>query len=114
MANQRADFPNDARAVLTYQGQPAGSGTNTLVAAVAGKQIYVLSYCLQATGTTTAQFQDTTPANLSPAWTFQAREGVNRPALANGALFATAPGAGLVLTLGAAVGVNVELQYIIV
>ncbi len=96
-----------------YQGAPAASGVNHIVTAQAGKSIYILSYALQAVGTVTAAWQDTTPTSLSPAWTFQAREGISRTAPAGGYLFATAAGKGLDLNLSAGVAVNVELIYAI-
>jgi|SRR5215831_7728980 len=99
--------------ISTYQGQPATSGTNKLVAGQAGKSIYVISYALQATGTVTAQLKDSGGNGLSPAWTFQAREGISRPSIPGGYLFMTAVSTDLNLNLGGAVGVNVEIQYVI-
>jgi hypothetical protein len=84
------------------------------VAGVAGKQLFVLSYALQALGTVSANFQDAAPtANVrTPAWTFQAREGLSRTAIPGGYLFATDVGEGLDLNLSQAVGVNVEVQFV--
>ncbi len=99
--------------VQSYQGAPASNGVNHLIAAVPGASIYVVAYAIQATGTVNANFQDTGAVQLTPAWVFQAREGISRTAVANGYLLETAKGAGLDLNLSAGVGVNVELEYIV-
>jgi hypothetical protein len=99
--------------VQTFTGQPAASGVNVLVAGSPGKQIYILSYSLQSSGTTTAQLVDTASNNLSPPWSFQAREHIDKHPIAGGFLAATAVGAGLNLVLGAAVGVLVDVHYLV-
>jgi hypothetical protein len=101
--------------LVTYQGAPASSGVNHLVAAVTGKSIYVLSYALLAAGTVTAQFQDTTgtPVKLSPAWPCSATLFISRSPIVGGYLFATSAGQGLDLNLGGATAVNVELQFVV-
>lgn len=100
--------------IQTYQGTPASSGNNVLVAAAAGQSVYVLSYAMQATGTVACGLRDSgSGTQRVPQWSFQAREGISRPAIPGGYLFATDAGKGLDANLNAAVGVNLEIQYVV-
>jgi hypothetical protein len=88
---------------------------NHLVAGATGKSLFVLSFCLQAAGTVSANFQDgpPTPEQRTPAWRFQAREGLSRSAIEGGFLFGTDTGEGLDVNLSAPVPTNIEVQYVL-
>ena len=101
-------------AVTTVFGQPAANGANTFIAAVASKKIRVLGYSIQASGTVTVKFADTAATDLSPAWTFQAREGIVMPSTPGCMWFETAAGLGVNVTLSAAVATNVSAYYVAV
>ncbi|KKK86584.1 hypothetical protein LCGC14_2761790 [marine sediment metagenome] len=94
------------------QTKATGSGDNTVVAAIASTIIRVLSYTLQAHGTVTAQFQDSTSTTLrGPEFDFEAREGVHATSEMHG-LFETVSGKGVDLNLSGAVDVGVSVTYV--
>jgi len=87
--------------------------SQTVVAAVASKQIRCLGYRIQAQGTVSARFiAGSSGANLSQVWSFQAREGtvVNAPF---GAFeFQSSAGEGIAVSLSGAVTADISLVYI--
>lgn len=98
------------------RSRPATSGNNTFIAAQALKTITVLGYRLQAsdavgTSTITVYFTDTSNAQVSQQWEFQAREGVVATAPPGGFEFQCAVGLGLQVNLSASVAVNVSVLY---
>lgn len=89
------------------------SSTTDVVAAVDGKSIYVLGYQLQGKGDVEAKFGDDTPADLSPEWDMNAREGAVVPIKEwPYYYFKTGVGKKLVITLDAAVVVTGNVQYV--
>ena len=82
---------------------------NTIVAAVAGKQIRVLSYTLIADAAVTATWKSGTTA-ISGAMSLPANGGA-APTCQSGVL-QTATGEALMMTLGGAVGVRGHLTYV--
>lgn len=91
----------------------ASSGNNTLVAAVAGKQIVVTSYFFVCDGAVTAQFQSGAGGTaLSGAMSFAANGGiVVCDSGSPDGWFATTAGQLLNLNLGGSVGVRGTLNY---
>ena len=89
----------------------AGSGDNTLVAAVAGKKIRVLSYVLVSAGAVTARFESAASGTaLSGQMTLAASTVVSAPYNKLGH-FETIAGELLNLELGGAVSVDGHLVY---
>lgn len=90
----------------------ATSGDNTLVAAVTGKKIRVLSYILVSAGTVTARFESGAGGTaLSGQMTMAVNTGVSA-AFNEGGWFETAAGSLLNLELSGAVSVDGHLSYI--
>lgn len=94
----------------------SSSGSNTIVAAVAGKKIRVLSYVIIAAGAVTAKWQSAS-TDLTGAMSLAANGGAapSVSVLAPGGvygLFETASGEALNLNLGGAVNVSGHLTYI--
>lgn len=90
----------------------SSSGDNTVVAAVAGKRIRVLSYMLVAAGAVTVRFESGAGGT---ALSGQMSLAANGGAVANfnqGGWFQTAAGSLLNLELGGAVSVAGHLSYI--
>jgi len=104
---------HDVKAYLSYAGNPASSGNNTLINAVSGKVIKVHSYSLQAQGTVTCYFRDgATGSQISQQWKLQDREGVAKAFVpAPAYLFKCSVNTALVLNLNNAVTCSVELVY---
>ncbi len=91
----------------------SASGNTTVVAAVAGKRIYVLRWSVRASGPVTIQWLDTAAAVLSgprPLVAYASDGGDYCPA----SIYQTGVGNGLVLDLSAAVAVGGELTYVVV
>lgn len=89
----------------------SSSGNNTLVAAVTGKKIRVLSYSLVAAGAVTVKFQSgSTGTDLTGAMSIAANGTVSADSV-NG-LFETAASTLLNLSLGGAVSVTGHITYI--
>lgn len=91
---------------------PATSGDNTIVAAVVGKKIRLLSYTIQGSGTVNTRWKSGAATSKGPLLTWQAREGLRAVASAGGFILETAAGAALVLNLSAAVAVAVEVEFV--
>lgn len=89
----------------------ATAGDNTLVAAVTGKQLRVLSYALVAGGAVAVRWKSGAATNLSGAMSFAANGGV-APAWSPVGLLQTVAGDALVLNLSAAVQVSGHLVYV--
>ena len=90
----------------------AGSGDNTLVSAVTGKKIRVLSYALVAAGAVTVRFESGASGTaLTGQMTLAANGGISC-AFNPGGWFETAADALLNLELGGAVSVDGHLSYI--
>lgn len=90
----------------------ASSGNNTIVAAVSGKKIRVLSYKLMGDGAVTAKFQSGAGGtDLTGAFAIGANGGVGGDFCPVG-FFETGSAALLNLSLGSAVGVRGHLTYI--
>lgn len=87
----------------------ASSGDATLVAAVAGKSIVVLSGSFVVSGAVTVGFKSGSTV-ISGAQAHAANGGIVRPHNPVG-WFKTAPGEALVIALGGAVQVSGELVY---
>lgn len=105
---------------LAASGVFSSSGNNALVAATPGKSVQVLGYTLQAkatvTGTVTAKFFDTSPAQItgSPEWDFAAREGVVSMSPPGTFAFQGGVGLGLQLNLSVAQSVMAHVVYTLV
>jgi hypothetical protein len=95
----------------------SASGNTTLIAAdPAGRSIRVVGYHLSAAGSLVIQFQDTESNVIcGPLHTFDnGTSHANHAPRSEGIrefLFATAPGAGLVINLSAAVNVGGYIDY---
>lgn len=90
----------------------ATSGDNTLVAAVTGKKIRVLSYVLVASGAVTVRFESGASGTaLTGQMSLAANGGISAPFNENG-YFETAAGVLLNLELGGAVSVDGHLSYV--
>ncbi len=116
--NGLVDSSGNPLAINHYQGSPASSGVNHLIAAQGvGLRIYVIAYSIDATGTVSDNFQDTagSPVVLTPT---RARStttliGNQRTAPAGQYLFATTANKGLDLNLTGSVQENVEIEYVV-
>lgn len=92
----------------------SASGANTLVAAVASKQIRVLQFTLVTAGAVNVKFQShVTPTDLTGLMDFSANGGISAPFCPVG-LFQTVSGEALDLNLSAAVNVGGWLVYVTV
>lgn len=90
----------------------SSSGDNTVVAAVSGKRIRVLSYVLIATGAVAVKFvSDASGTDITGAMDLGANGGVSAPHSPSGH-YQTGVGEALILNLGAAVQVSGHLTYI--
>ena len=94
----------------------SASGGNTIVAAVAGKRIRVVSYVIVAAGSVTATWQSAStalsgPMSLAASGGASASIGIMAPGGAYG-LFQTESGEALNLSLGGAVNVAGHLCYL--
>ena len=90
----------------------AGSGNNTLVAAVTGKKIRVLSYVIVAGGAVTARFESDADGTALTGEMELAANQVLAPPDPRGGHFETAAGELLNLELSGAVNVDGYLSYI--
>lgn len=90
----------------------AGSGDNTLVAAVTGKRIRVLSYALVAAAAVTVRFESGASGTALTGQMSLAANGGVSAAFNEGGWFQTAAGSLLNLELGGAVSVDGHLSYI--
>lgn len=88
----------------------AASGSNLLVAAVAGKRIRVLDYTIVAAGAVTAKFQSAAN-DLTGALPLPANGGASVAGAPAVPLFETNVGEALNLNLGGAVAVAGHLTY---
>lgn len=91
----------------------ASAGANTLVAAVTGKRIRVISYALVAAGAVSVNFENGT-TDITGVLPLAANSGLSFPGTESGPAFETSPGALLGLTLSGAVQVSGHLTYILV
>ena len=108
MGLQSLDLKVIKRAVI----DDASSGDNEIVAAVAGKRIYVLSLFLVAGGTTTVRFESGAGGSaLTGQMSFIANTGFSA-AHNESAWFETAIGESLNLELSDAVTVDGALTYV--
>lgn len=89
----------------------AGAGDNTIVAAIAGRQIKVASYVLVATGAVVATWKSGAASAISGAMSLAANGGISEPGEASSHVLETVAGQALVLNLGAAVQVSGHLMY---
>lgn len=90
----------------------ASSGNNTLVAAVTGKKIRVLSYALVAAGAVTVRFESGADGTALSGVMSLAANGGLACAFNEGGWFETAAGVLLNMELGGAVQVSGHLTYI--
>lgn len=99
-------------AVTRLAGTSSASGNTTILAAQgAGNKIAVYAYALQGAGTVAAKLTDGAGgADLTLAWSFQAREGITNPNAGQPLWIGTANTA-LVLNLSAAIAVGYEISY---
>lgn len=90
----------------------ASAGDNTIVAAVTGKKIVVLSYALVSAGATTARFESGAGGTALTGQMTLAASTVLSCGFNEAGWFETAAGALLNLELSAAVSVDGHLSYI--
>jgi hypothetical protein len=91
----------------------AASGDNTIVAAVTGKKIRVISYTIVAAGAVTARFESGASGTaLTGQMSLAANGGVINGYNPGGCFADTAAGTLLNLELGGAVSVDGHLSYI--
>lgn len=88
----------------------ASSGSNALVAAVAGKRIRVLSYTLVAAAAVTVKFQSAAN-DLTGALPLAANGGVSAAGAAGAPLFETNVAEALNVNLGGAIAVAGHVTY---
>jgi hypothetical protein len=97
------------RAVIDH----ATSGDNTIVPAVTGKKIRVLSFCFQAAGAVTVRFESTAGGTALTGQMTQGAAGDGQVRNYNPlGWFETVAGELLNMELSAAVSVDGDLQYI--
>lgn len=89
----------------------ATSGDNTVVAAVTGSRIKVVSYVLVAAGLVTVKWKSGAATDLSGAMSLAANGGVAIPGQPSSHIAQTAAGQALVLNLSAAVQVSGHVAY---
>lgn len=89
----------------------SGSGDNTLVAAVTGKKLVLLSYQLVGAGAVNVKFKSGAGTDLTGAMTIAAAGGTLTGNPNGDGWVITAAAAALVLNLSGAVGVNGMLTY---
>lgn len=105
--------PSDGATALTTKFavvDVASSGDNTIVSAVAGSKIRVLSVALVASAATTVQWQDGGGANLSGGMQLAANGGYTLSS--DYGLFETGSGNALVLNLGSANSIDGHISYV--
>ena len=90
----------------------SASGDNTLVTAVAGQRIKVVSYVCIAANAVNATFKSGASTSISGALTLGTNSGVSCPNNCESVLMQTAVGEGLVLNLSGNVLVGGHLSYI--
>lgn len=86
------------------------SGQNTIVTAVSGKSIRLLSYGLVSTGTVNVEWRTGTTTPLSGAMNFVANGGISLASPTG--LMQTTDGAALTMNLSAATAVDGHISYI--
>ena len=89
----------------------SATGDNTIVAAVTGKSLYVVSYEFIVANAVTTRWKSGTATNLGGAQTYAANSGMTRQGNPWSPLFWTTSGEALVLNLSAAVAVGGLLTY---
>ena len=103
--------------IATFFSTFSTSGNHSLVSGVAAKKVTVLAYRIQATNAAaavnTVKFVDTagSPADLSMAWDFNAREGVSVNAPNGSFEFQSGTALGVQINLSAAQPIQVMIQY---
>lgn len=91
----------------------ASSGDNTVVAAVTGKRIHVLSYVIVAAAAVSVKWKSGASVDESGVMALAANGGVVVPAIApgQGEWLVTDPGQALVLNLSGAISVGGHISY---
>ena len=117
--NGLVDGSGNALTIVTKYGTASSSGVNNLVAAQGStKQIYLLAYTLQTSGTVTAQFQDTagSPVVMSPSWDLSTSGliAVRDVAPPGQYLDLTTANKGLDLNLSGATSVKYGIRYVVI
>lgn len=97
--------------VLRSFGNPASIGANTLVAAVSGKKIRLLSAHMVSVGANSAKFVSGS-TDIGGTFAFAANGGMVLDFNEHG-WYETAAGEALVLNLSAATAVGISFQYMV-
>lgn len=92
---------------------PTAIADNAIVAAVAGKRIYVVSFMLSASGGANNATWKTAATAISPVLVLGANGFVSGTGRRDTPLFATAPGEALNLALTAATVVGTQVAYFV-
>lgn len=104
------------RPIKVFSANPAASGNNAFIAAVASRKIRILGYRIQNRGAAvvTVTFNDTTAAAITgtPTLTLEAREGVVATAEPHGFEFESPSGTGVQVNLSATVTTFVGVHYV--
>lgn len=91
----------------------SGSGDNTIVAAVGGKQIRVVKASLVCAAPVVVTWKSSAAGAISGPMSFAANGGISEPQTSAG-IIQTAVGEALVINLGTSVSVGGALTYILV
>ena len=89
----------------------SSSGATTIVAAVAGKRVYILRWSLSSNGTVNANWQSHTTTGTATGLHYLTQFATAGGAYCPLGIFATAVGEALDLNLSAAIAVGGELTY---
>ena len=118
LVNASGDVYNaaiDQPVAIALAGRVTSAGSNTIVAAVAGKKIKVFSYSLQGDGNNSRGFfaSGASGTQLSLEWELAAREGVVKQigAETSQCLFATTAGALLSFEMSSTQAMKYEISY---
>lgn len=106
---------NDQPLLLNKAGRVAAAGSNSILAAVAGRRIKVVSYSLQGDGNNSRGFfaSGASGTQLTTEWELAAREGIVKQLNANGGefLFATTAGAALSFESSSTQAMKYDITY---
>lgn len=94
------------------RARPATGGNNAFLPGVPNRRLRVIGYRLQGSGAVNVKFTDTTGADLSMLWEFEAREGCVVNSSPGAFEFETEFGRGIQVNLSASIPANVQVQYV--
>jgi hypothetical protein len=106
---------NSVAVILNKAGRVSGAGSTSIIAAVAGKRLKVLSYSLQGDGDNARGFfaSGASGTQLTTEWELASREGIVKQVNSNGGefLFATTAGAALSFESSSTKPIKYDVTY---